>query len=59
MRFRKTVIVLFVSLFMTLAIGIYSVTAQDIQLSGEKIGLDKEGNAIYQINSNGIKIGIN
>lgn len=57
MRFRKTVIVLFVSLFMTLAIGIYSVTAQDIQLSGEKIGLDKEGNAIYQINSNGIKIG--
>jgi len=42
---------------MTLSIGVYSVTAQDIQLSGEKIGLDKEGNAIYQINSNGIKIG--
>ncbi|MFA5073941.1 MAG: alpha/beta hydrolase [Nitrospirota bacterium] len=57
MRFRKTVTVLFVSLFMTLAIGIYSVTAQDIQPSGAKIGLDKEGNAIYQINSNGIKIG--
>lgn len=57
MRFRKKVTVLFVSLFMTLAIGVYSVTAQDIQLSGEKIGLDKEGNAIYQINSNGIKIG--
>lgn len=57
MRFREKVTVLFVSLFMTLAIGVYSVTAQDIQLSGEKIGLDKEGNAIYQINSNGIKIG--
>jgi len=57
MRFRKKVTVLFVSLFVTLAIGIYSVTAQDIQLSGEKIGQDKEGNAIYQINSNGIKIG--
>ena len=42
---------------MMLAIGVYSVTAQDVQPSGEKIGLDKEGNAIYQINSNGIKIG--
>lgn len=57
MMCRKTVTVLFVSLFMTLAIGVYSATAQDVQLSGEKIGLDKEGNAIYQINSNGIKIG--
>ena len=57
MTFRITITVLFVSLFMTLTMCIYSVTAQDIQLSGEKIGLDKEGNAIYQINSNGIKIG--
>ena len=57
MIFRKTVAVQLISLFMTLAIGIYSVTAQDIQLSGEMIGLDKEGNAIYRINSNGINIG--
>ena len=57
MRYMKKVTVLFVSMFMMLAIGVYSATAQHIQPSGEKIGLDKEGNAIYQINSNGIKIG--
>ena len=42
---------------MMLAIGVNSAAAQHIQPSGEKIGLDKEGNAVYQINSNGIKIG--
>lgn len=57
MMYREKVSVLLISLFMMLFIGIYSVAAQDIQPSGEKIGLDKEGNAIYQINSNGIKIG--
>jgi pimeloyl-ACP methyl ester carboxylesterase len=53
----KKITVLFVSLFMILAIGVYSSMAQHIQPSGEKIGLDKEDNAVYQINSNGIKIG--
>jgi len=53
----KKVTVLFVSLFMILAIGAYSAAAQQILPTGEKIGLDKEGNAIYQINSYGIKIG--
>jgi pimeloyl-ACP methyl ester carboxylesterase len=53
----KRITVLFVSLFMILTIGVYSATAKDIQPSGEKIGLDKESNAVYQINANGIKIG--
>lgn len=57
MRFRNKVTVLLVSLFMTLAIGVCRVTARDIQVSGEPIGADAEGNAIYQIHSNGIKIG--
>ena len=42
---------------MMLAIGVYSAASQHIQPSGEIIGLDKEGNTVYQINSNGIKIG--
>jgi pimeloyl-ACP methyl ester carboxylesterase len=48
---------LFVSLLMTLAIYVSSAAAQSIQPSGKKIGLDKQGNAIYQVPANGIKIG--
>lgn len=48
---------LFVSILIALTISFSSATAQDIQPSGETIGQDKEGNAVYQINSNGIKIG--
>ena len=55
--YMKRITVLFFLLFMILAIGISSATAQHIHPSGEKIGLDEEDNVVYQINSNGIKIG--
>lgn len=45
------------SLLIVLAIYVSSATAQNIQPSGKKIGLDKQGNAIYQVDANGIKIG--
>ena len=48
---------LFISILITLAINLTSATAKDFQPSGERIGQDEGGNAIYQINSNGIKIG--
>lgn len=48
---------LFFSLLIVLAIGVSSATAQGIQPSGKKIGLDKQGNAIYQVHANGIEIG--
>ncbi len=48
---------LFFSILIVLAIGVSSATAQGIQPSGKKIGLDKQGNAIYQVHANGIKIG--
>jgi pimeloyl-ACP methyl ester carboxylesterase len=48
---------LFFSLLFVLAIGVSSATAQNIQPSGKKIGLDKQGNAIYQVHANGIEIG--
>ena len=47
----------FFSLLIVLAIGVSSATAQGIQPSGKKIGLDKQGNAIYQVHANGIEIG--
>jgi pimeloyl-ACP methyl ester carboxylesterase len=53
----KKITFLFVSILIALTISFSSATAQDIQPSGETIGQDKEGNAVYQINSNGIKIG--
>jgi pimeloyl-ACP methyl ester carboxylesterase len=53
----KHITLLSVSLFIALAIGVSGATAQNLQPSGERIGLDKEGNAIYQIHANGIKIG--
>jgi pimeloyl-ACP methyl ester carboxylesterase len=48
---------LFVSILIALTINFSGATAQGIQPSGETIGQDKEGNVVYQINSNGIKIG--
>ena len=48
---------LFFSLLIVLAIDVSSATAQSIQPSGKKIGLDKQGNAIYQVHANGIEIG--
>lgn len=53
----KKITFLFVSILIALTINFSSATAQDIQPSGETIGHDKEGNTVYQINSNGIKIG--
>jgi pimeloyl-ACP methyl ester carboxylesterase len=53
----KKITLLFVSLFIALTIGVTSATAQHIQPSGESIGLDTEGNVIYRVHANGIKIG--
>jgi pimeloyl-ACP methyl ester carboxylesterase len=53
---KKTVCLLF-SLLIVLAIGVSGATAQNIQPSGKAIGLDKQGNAIYQVHANGIEIG--
>ena len=53
----KKIAYLFISLLIVLAIGVSSATAQNIQPSGKKIGVDKQGNAIYQVSANGIKIG--
>jgi hypothetical protein len=53
----KKITLLFVSLLSALTIGVTSATAQHLQPSGESVGLDTEGNAIYQVHANGIKIG--
>jgi pimeloyl-ACP methyl ester carboxylesterase len=53
----KKITLLFVSLLIALTICVTSATAQLLQPSGESIGLDTEGNAIYQVHANGIKIG--
>ena len=53
----KKINLLFASLIILLVIGVSSVSAQNIQPSGKKIGADKQGNAIYQVSANGIKIG--
>ena len=53
----KKITFLFISIFIALAMNFSSATAQGIQPSGETIGQDQEGNAVYLINSNGIKIG--
>jgi len=44
---------LFFSLLIVLAIYVSGATAQSIQPSGKRIGLDKQGNAIYQVYANG------
>jgi pimeloyl-ACP methyl ester carboxylesterase len=53
---KKASCVLF-SLFIVLAVYVSGATAQGIKPSGKAIGLDKQGNAIYQIHANGIDIG--
>jgi len=54
---KKFGIRLFISLIITLVIGIPAIQANDISPVGEKIASDSQGHAIYQINGNGIKIG--
>jgi pimeloyl-ACP methyl ester carboxylesterase len=56
-RIMKKTACLFLSLLIMQFIYVSSATAQGIQPSGKKIGLDKQGNAIYQVQANGIKIG--
>jgi len=53
----KKIDLLFASLIILLIIAVSSVSAQNIQPSGKKIGVDKQGNAIYHVSANGIKIG--
>jgi pimeloyl-ACP methyl ester carboxylesterase len=48
---------LFVSILIAVAIYFTGAKAQDIQPSGEIVGKDKQGNAVYQVPANGIKIG--
>ncbi len=55
MHMKKTAFV--IVLLLLLVIGATSATAQGIQPSGKEIGSDKQGNTIYQVQSNGIKIG--
>ena len=47
----------FFALFIVLTIGISGALAQEIKPVGEKAGTDKNGNAVYQVDTNGIKIG--
>ena len=54
---KKFGIRLFISLIITLVIGIPAIQANDISPVGEKIASDSQGHAIYQISGNGIKIG--
>ncbi len=54
---KKFGIRLFISLIITLVIGIPGIQANDISPVGEKIASDSQGHAIYQISGNGIKIG--
>lgn len=44
-------------LLILIAICVSTATAQNIQPVGNKIGLDKHGNAIYQVRANGIDMG--
>ncbi|MEN6486247.1 MAG: alpha/beta hydrolase [Syntrophobacteraceae bacterium] len=54
---RKLGIRLFISLVITLLIGIPAVQARDISSVGEKIATDAQGHDIFQTNANGIRIG--
>jgi excisionase family DNA binding protein len=54
---KKFGICLFISLIITLVIGIPAIQANDISPVGEKIASDSQGRAIYQVSGNGIKIG--
>lgn len=48
---------LFASLLLALFVVIPVATAQQIKASGANIGADDQGNPIYQVQANGIKIG--
>ena len=48
---------IFVALLIGFVVSVSGVMAQNIEFSGEKVELDKQGNAIYQLEVNGIKIG--
>lgn len=54
---KKLAFRLFISLIITLVIGIPAIQANDISPVGEKIASDSQGHDIYQVNGNGIKIG--
>jgi len=44
-------------LFIVFSIAISNASAQNIQPAGGKVGVDKQGNAVYQIRANDIQIG--
>ncbi len=54
---KKFGIRLFLSLIITLFIGIPAIQAKDISPVGEKVASDSQGRDIYQVSGNGIKIG--
>ena len=53
----KKIHFILLTLFIALGIGPLSVEAGTISPTGKKVGQDKSGNAIYQVDANGIKIG--
>jgi len=53
----KQITALFTGLLILMAVGISGVAAQPIQPAGSAIGKDKQGNPIYQVPVNGIKVG--
>ncbi len=55
--YAKKITILFVSLLILLVISVFNVSAQQIQPSGKAIGLDKQGNIVYQVAANGIDVG--
>jgi pimeloyl-ACP methyl ester carboxylesterase len=55
--FMKNIAWLFLSVVIALVVGVSSAIAQPIQPSGEKAGVDKQGNAIHLVHANGITIG--
>jgi len=48
---------LFLSLVFVLTLAASSAMPRSLQPAGKKIGMDKQGNAIYQVHANGITIG--
>jgi pimeloyl-ACP methyl ester carboxylesterase len=48
---------IFIALFFVFSIAISNVLAQNILPAGGKVGVDKQGNAVYQIRANDIQIG--
>lgn len=52
----KSVAWLCISVYLVLAVNVAGVQARAIQPSGDRVGIDKQGNTIYQVQSNGIKM---